>query len=154
MGQSTDEVTAIFEDPKARIHREIIQTEARMSDTIHDLEERLSPAELKRRAVEKVKAAASAGMEKLKQQNAGPAATRAAAVIGAGVGILMIAKAVRRRSAALPSPPEAGNSGKRGIRYGIAGLAIGAAIACLLPKSEQSAGAEPRPTTATPAVTV
>jgi len=147
-------VTAIFEDPKARIHREIIQTEARMSDTIHDLEERLSPAELKRRAVEKVRSAASAGMEKLKQQNVGPAATRAAAVIGAGIGILMIAKAVKRRSAALPSPPETGTSGRNGVRYGIAGLAIGAAIACLLPKGEQSGGVERQQTTETPAVMI
>ena len=154
MGQSTDEVTAIFEDPKARIHREIIQTEARMSDTIHDLQERLSPAELKRRAVEKVKAAASAGMEKLKQQEAGPAAARAAALVGAGIGIFMIAKALKRRSATLPSPPEAATSGRKGLRYGMVGLAIGAAMACLLPKGEQSADVKPEPTAETPAVMI
>jgi hypothetical protein len=134
MGEGTTEVSGNGTD---RLRLEILQTEAELSDTIHEIEARLSPAELKRKAVEKMKAAASAGIEKVKRE--GPTAlAMPAALTAAAVGLLFLVKGRRKPRtviAVVEKPQAAEPSGRSGFGYGAAGLALGAAIALLLPKA-------------------
>lgn len=97
MDKIRDEINSPSPDPAVEIQEGIRRTEARMSATINEIEERLSPANIKARAKEKVRRYSLIGLVKV--NDAVRSKPVPAALVGVGVAWLLVRKMTHRRGA-------------------------------------------------------
>lgn len=100
MGKITDEMTSGGGSPQ-RIQEEIRHTESEMSDTINEIEERLSPAHLKAEFFARVKRSVNSVMTQVRQtvkENPVPFTVLGFGVVILGTGAMAKASKKRRES--------------------------------------------------------
>jgi len=122
------------------IRKDIHHTEFEISETLHSIEEKISPENLKRKAMERIRAAVTSGRETtrtfMKEKPAVPAAA-------AGLAVLLAAFTARKRKKTA-MPVKTGGTGKS-VAIGFFGLAIGAALAAMMPAAVSAAGTSRKP---------
>ena len=96
MDKIRDEINSPSPDPAVEIQEGIRRTEAKMSATINEIEEKFSPAHIKAEVKEKVRRYSLIGLVKV--NDAIRSKPVPAALVGAGVAWLLVRKMTHRRS--------------------------------------------------------
>ena len=100
-----DEINAPSPDPAVEIQEGIRRTEAKMSATINEIQEKFAPANIKAKLKDKVRRYSLIGL--VKANDAIRSKPVPAALVGAGVAWLLVRKLAHRRSEKRHAFPEA-----------------------------------------------